>query len=147
MKVSGRYRNAIFAVVYSKNQKEIEYLILHRKKHWTGWEFVKGKIEKFETKKMAVRREIKEETGLRILKIKKFNILGSYRYKKEFPDRKGITGQKFSLYAVRIKEGQVKIDKIEHSGYKWFTFEEAMKKLTWSNQKRCLKIVDSWLRK
>lgn len=141
-----KYRNAIFAVVYSKNSKGIEYLILHRKKHWIGWEFVKGKIELFETKKMAARREIKEETGLKILKIKRFYVDGLYRYKKKLKDRPGIIGQRYHLFAAEVKKGRVKIDKKEHSGHKWFTFEEAIKKITWKNQKKCLKIVDNWLK-
>ncbi|VVB83717.1 RNA pyrophosphohydrolase [uncultured archaeon] len=141
-----RFRKAIFALTYSRNKNKIEYLILKRKKHWIGWEFPKGGIEFLETKKMAVRREIKEETGLKILNIKKFNVAGLYKYKKKFPDRKGVVGQKYSLYAVRVKKGNVKIDSREHSGYKWMNFNEAMKKLTWKNQKKCLKIVNNWLK-
>jgi 8-oxo-dGTP pyrophosphatase MutT (NUDIX family) len=142
-----KFRNAIFAVAYSKTGNSIEYLLLKRKKHWIGWEFPKGGIDLFETKKMAVKREVKEETGLKILNIKKFNISGKYRYKKEYKDRKGIFGQKFSLYAVEVKKGNVKIDKREHSGYEWNQFNKAIKKLTWESQRRCLKIVDKWLKK
>ena len=145
----GKYRKGIFAVVYTKNQtnSKIEYLILKRKHHWKGWEFVKGKIEKFETKKMATQREVSEETGLKILNIKKFNIYGDYKYKKILKDRLGIIGQTYRLFAVEVKKGKVKIDRIEHSDYRWMSFEEAKKKLTWPNQRECLKIVDSWVKK
>jgi len=141
-----KFRNAIFAVVYSKNSGGIEYLILHRTKHWTGWEFVKGKIEMFETKKMAVRREVKEETGLKILRMKRFHVDGLYKYKKILKDRPGIIGQKYHLFAVEVKKGKVKIDRKEHSGHRWIKFNEARNKLTWKNQKKCLKIVDGWLK-
>ncbi|MEK6913768.1 MAG: NUDIX domain-containing protein [Nanoarchaeota archaeon] len=140
-----KFRNAIFAVAYFKSGNDIEYLLLKRKKHWIGWEFPKGGIDLFETKKMAVKREVKEETGLKILNIKKFHISGRYRYKKEYKDRKGIFGQKFSLYAVEVQKSDVKIDKREHSGFKWENFEGAMEKLTWDSQKRCLKIVNKWV--
>jgi len=53
-----KYRKAIFAVVYAKTGKGIEYLILKRKKHWIGWEFVKGKIEPLERKRKTVIREV-----------------------------------------------------------------------------------------
>lgn len=141
-----KFRNAIFAVTYLKNSDGVKYLLLKRKKHWIGWEFPKGGIDFFETKKMAVKREVKEETGLKILNIKKFNISGKYRYKKEYKDRKGIFGQKFSLYAVEVQKGNVQIDKKEHSDFEWDTFEKAIKKLTWDSQKRCLKIVQEWLK-
>ena len=48
--------------------------------HWTGWEFPKGGVELFETKKMTVKREIKEETGLNTIKIITFNSNISFIY-------------------------------------------------------------------
>lgn len=142
-----KYRKAVFVVAYAKVKNKIYYLILKRKLHWKGWEFPKGGINFFERKKIAVRREIKEETGLDILKIKKFNINGKYEYDKEYSDRKGIIGQTFSLYAVEVKKGKVKIDGKEHSDYKWLEFGKAIKKLTWPNQKKCMRIVNDWLKK
>jgi 8-oxo-dGTP pyrophosphatase MutT (NUDIX family) len=143
----GKYRKAIFGVAYSKSSKgEIEYLILKRKKHWKGWEFPKGKIEKNETKKDAVKREVREETGLKVLKIKGFKEKGHYLYNKELKDRPGIVGQTYSLFGAWVKKGKVKLGKIEHNGYKWVSFEEAYKKLTWPNQKKCLKIVNNWVK-
>ena len=141
----GKLRPAIFAVVYSEGKK-LEYLILKRKKHWVGWEFPKGKIEFLETKKMAVRREVKEETGLKILKIKKFNVKGLYHYKKKLKDRPKYIGQTYHLFVVKVKKGNVKIDEREHSGFKWVKFAEAGKKITWENQKKCLRIVNKWIR-
>jgi 8-oxo-dGTP pyrophosphatase MutT (NUDIX family) len=140
-----KLRHAIFAVVYSVKNKKVEYLILKRKKHWIGWEFVKGGIDLFETRKMAVRREVKEETGLKILKIKRFHVGGLYKYKKKLDDRPGVVGQTYHLFAVEAKKGKVSLDKREHSGFKWVNFKEAEKKLTWKDQKKCLKIVNEWL--
>jgi 8-oxo-dGTP pyrophosphatase MutT (NUDIX family) len=140
-----KYRKAIFVVTYTKQKDKIYYLVLKRKLHWKGWEFPKGGINFLETKKRAIKREVKEETGLEVLNIKKFEIFGKYEYRKEYPDRKGIKGQTFSLYAVEVKKGKVKIDGLEHSDYKWLRFEEAIKKLTWANQKKCMAIVHGWL--
>jgi 8-oxo-dGTP pyrophosphatase MutT (NUDIX family) len=142
-----KLRKAIFAVVYSKNPEgKIEYLILKRKKHWKGWEFPKGKIEKNETKKDATIREVFEETGLKILKIKTFKEKGEYIYKKKLKDRPGIVGQTYSLFSVEVKKDKVKLDKIEHNGHKWVSFKEAYKKLTWLSQKKCIKIVNTWIK-
>jgi 8-oxo-dGTP pyrophosphatase MutT (NUDIX family) len=142
----GKYRKAVFIVTYSKQERNFEYLILKRKLHWKGWEFPKGGIERFETKRRTVKREIKEETGLKILKIKKFPIKGFYNYEKELKDRPGKIGQHYQLFAVEVVKGKVSFDKKEHAGFKWMTFKKAEEKLTWGNQKKCLKIVDSWLR-
>ncbi len=142
----GKYRRAVFVVVYAKSKKGVEYLILKRKHHWAGWEFPKGGTNPFELKRHAAKREVREETGLKLLKLKRFDVNGRYKYGKEFPDRPGIIGQTFSLYAAEVRKGKEKRDKLEHSGSKWMKFSEAMKKLTWSNQKKCLKIVNDWLK-
>jgi 8-oxo-dGTP pyrophosphatase MutT (NUDIX family) len=142
----GKLRPAIFAVVYSIKNKKIGYLILKRKKHWIGWEFPKGKIEFLETRRMAVRREVKEETGQNILKIKKFNVKGLYKYKKKMNDRKGYIGQDYHLFSVEVKKGKVSLDRKEHNGHKWVSFNEAEKRLTWEDQKKCLRIVDTWIK-
>jgi len=141
-----RFRKAVFVVVYSNVKDKIEYLILKRKKHWVGWEFPKGGVEFFETRNHAVKREVKEETGLKILKIKKFKVYGKYDYDKKYSDRKGLVGQDFLLYAAEVEKNKVVIDKREHSDFKWMNFKDAEKKLTWKNQKKCLKIVDDWLK-
>lgn len=141
-----RYRKAIFIVTYAKTKKGIEYLILKRKLHWKGWEFPKGAIKFFETKRLAVERELFEETGLIPLKIKKFDYSGRYNYNKMFPDRSGIQGQSFSLYATEIKKAKVRLDKLEHSDYKWIGFEKALKMLKFPNQKKSLEIVNKWLK-
>ncbi len=140
-----KYRKAVFVLAYSKSKKGIEYLLLKRKLHWRGWEFPKGKIEKGEPKVGTAKRELKEETGHKALKIRKFNFSGKYLYHKILPDRKGFIGQMFSLYAAEVRKGKVHLDKKEHNGYKWADFKTALKMLKWPNQKKSLKIVNSWL--
>ena len=126
-------------------KKKIFYLLLKRKLHWSGWEFPKGGIEPKETKLETLKREINEETGLKIMNIKKFNVSGKYNYEKLLQDRKGFIGQTYSLYAVQLKFGKVKLDEKEHFAYKWMNFDDAVEKLTWPNQKRCLALVNNWL--
>ncbi len=145
----GKFRKAVFGVTYSiDSQGKIEYILLKRKKHWKGWEFPKGKIEKFETKKEAAKREISEETGRKVLKLKKFKEKGAYLYHKKLWDRPDKIGQTYHLFAAQVEKGngKLKLDPIEHNGYKWVSFKEAEKMLTWKNQKKCLKIVDDWLK-
>ena len=141
-----KQRKAVFIVVGSIKNNKPEYLILKRKLHWKGWEFPKGGVEFLETKKMAVKRELFEETGLRSIRIKKFSFSGSYDYEKSLPDRKGFIGQEFSLYFAEVEKSKVKIDKKEHSGFRWVSFPVAFKSLEWPNQKISLKIVNDWLK-
>ncbi|MEK6757563.1 MAG: NUDIX domain-containing protein [Nanoarchaeota archaeon] len=142
-----KYRKAVFIVTYARTEKGIKYLILKRKLHWKGWEFPKGGVKFLEPRRMTVRRELKEEIGLKPIQIKGWGVSGRYRYNKKFPDRIGFIGQTFSLYAAEVEKQKVNIDKIEHSDFEWVNFKEASKKLTWPDQKKCLKIVDDWLKK
>ena len=143
----GKYRKAVFVIVYSNGKNGIEYLLLKRKHHWIGWEFPKGKIEKVESKEKAALREAREETGLKIMKnkIKRFNLSGKYLYHKKLVDRPEVIGQTFTLFSVEAKKGKVKLDRIEHSDYEWLDFDKALKKLKWKNQKQCLKVVNTSL--
>lgn len=148
------YRRAVFIVVYrfnkgvnktGKAERNTEYLVLKRKLHWIGWEFPKGASEKGETLRQAAIRETREETGLRPLKLRKFKVSGKYRYTRDFPDRKSFNGQTYVLFAAQVKAGKhkkVKLDKKEHSAFKWVVFKQALRTLKWKNQKKCLRIVN-----
>lgn len=141
-----KYRKAVFVVIYRKHKSKINFLLLKRKLHWKGWEFPKGGIKTKEQIKKAITREIKEETGQFPFNIKSYNLSGKFRYDKKYAYRPGMIGQSYKLYSAEIKNKKIKLDKKEHSSYKWLSFREALKKLTWPNQKKCLKIVNKKIR-
>jgi 8-oxo-dGTP pyrophosphatase MutT (NUDIX family) len=140
------YRRGVFIVVYRINKEnKPEYILLKRKLHWSGWEFPKGGVENGESLIKTVKREVKEETGLGSIKIKIFKVKGKYLYHKPLADRPNFIGQTFQLFSAEVKQKssqEIKLDKREHSSYVWLTFKQAIKKLTWKNQKRCLKVVN-----
>ena len=138
-----KYRRAVFIVVYRKDKEKIKYLLLKRKLHWKGWEFPKGGIEKNETPVLAIIRELKEETGQKAENIRKFKEKGKYQYYQKYSDRLGFIGQTWQLFSAEIKSSKIKPDKKEHSSYRWFEHEKALKLLTWQNQKKCLKLVNN----
>ena len=140
-----KLRKGVFFVVYKREKEKTSFLVLKRKLHWTGWEFPKGGIEEGETEKIAVLRELKEETGLKAIKLIDFYIKSKFDYHKKFKDRIGIKGMVWKLFAVEVFSGKVKIDKKEHSAYEWLDFEQAYNILTWANQKRCLRAVSRML--
>ena len=141
------YRKGFFIVTYSRTKEGIRYLVLKRKLHWKGWEFPKGGLERSENVKKGVKREVKEETGKLPFNMKNLCVSGKYKYKREVKDREDIGGQTYSIYSAEIKAGSIKIDKKEHSDYQWLSFEKALKKLTWPNQRRCLRITNTFLNK
>jgi len=142
-----RYRKAVFIVAYRKEKNKILYLLLKRKLHWTGWEFPKGAIKKNEPIIKALKREIKEETGQKTERIKKHNFSGRYKYEKQYKDRPGFTGQTYTLYSAEIKTKKIKLDRKEHSAYKWLSYKQALLLLTWKNQKKSLRIANKKITK
>ncbi len=144
--VNLKYRKAVFIVTYLKDKNEILYLMFKRKLHWKGWEFPKGGLEPNETINQAVKREIKEETGQSPTNIKDHKISGKYKYKKQFADRKNMIGQTYKLFSVELKNKKIKLDKLEHSDYKLVPYKKALKLSTYPNQRKCLRIVNKFLK-
>jgi 8-oxo-dGTP pyrophosphatase MutT (NUDIX family) len=147
-KMKRGFRKAVFIVGYSIDKKgKIECILLKRKLHWHGWEFPKGKIERFEFKRCAAKRELREETGLKIVccTIKNFHIKGKYLYHKYLIDRPKYKGQTYNLFSAQVKKGRISLDPKEHEGHIWLSYNKAIRKLTWPNQKKCLKVVNDWL--
>ncbi|MDP1729329.1 MAG: NUDIX domain-containing protein [archaeon] len=140
------YRRAVFIAVYKIEHKKILYLIMKRKLHWSGWEFPKGGIEIGESPEVSVRRECYEETGLRPLKVTKFDYSGKYKYPGGIPDRLGIVGQTYVLFSAEVtNDREVKLDSREHEKYLWLPINRALEKLTHEDQKKALRIVDEFL--
>src|SRR3989338_87993 len=137
-----RFRKVVFIVAYKRKNSKIKYLTLKRKLHWTGWEFPKGGINSGENLIKTVKRELKEETGQIPINIKRYSKTGKYLYKKKLADRPNIIGQTYILFSAELPDKKIKIDKNEHSSFKWTDYETALTLLTFSNKKRCLKILN-----
>ncbi len=142
-----KFRKAVFMLTYKIKDNKVKFLIQKRKLHWIGYEFPKGGIEGKEPDLETIKREIKEETGLKIMKIKDFKYSGKYLYDKKIKSRPNKIGQTWHLYSVEVQDGKVSIDKTEHSAYKWLDYNQARKILTHKNQIDCLDIVYSELTK
>ncbi|PIN91467.1 hypothetical protein COU57_00475 [Candidatus Pacearchaeota archaeon CG10_big_fil_rev_8_21_14_0_10_32_14] len=149
-KMKPKFRKAVFIVTYAKKNDSILYLVMKRRLNWIGWEFPKGGVDEGEKERNTAVRELKEETDLVPLKnrVIRFKIDGLYKYKKKLKVGRKYDGQSYKLYAIEVeypKEGKIKIDGHEHSTWKWLNIDNAVKRVTWPNQKKCLKIVDEWL--
>jgi len=133
------------AIIFCKEGNEIYYLLLHypsssrAKKDY--WDLPKGHIEKGEDEITTVKREVKEETGL-----KDINFVEGFKETiKYFFKWQGKTVLKFvTFYLAETKESKVKISP-EHMGFKWLSYEEALKQLTFQNAKEILKKTNKFL--
>jgi bis(5'-nucleosidyl)-tetraphosphatase len=128
------------AIVFRKEDSRIYYLLLrYQMGHWG---FPKGIIEKGETMEETARREIKEETGIEDIRF----VEGFKEWIKYFFKLKGKTIFKIATFLL-VETGQKKVEiSFEHKGFKWLSFEEALKQITHKNGKEVLKKANNFLK-
>ena len=120
------------AVIFLKTN-ELMFLILN---YPSGhWDFVKGNIEKGETHQETIIREAKEETGIQDLKIiNGFNKEVQYSYYR----KQTKINKKVFYYLAETNTKKITIS-IEHIGYKWLSFNDMIKTLTYESSLNVLK--------
>ena len=134
-------------VIFRKEGGKIFYLLLHyqsgAKRPHPYWDFPKGHIEKGEKPGDTAVREVREETGLKDIKLVedfKETIRYFFRYEKN-------NILKFvTFFIAGTKTKKVKIS-FEHIGYKWLPYKEALEQLKIKNAKEILKKANGFLEK
>ena len=135
------------AIIFRREGGKTYYLLLHYPSTKRGaesdyWDFPKGHIEKGESQLDTVKREVKEETGLKDIKF----IEGFKEWIKYFFKHKGKTIFKIvTFYLAETKTKDVKVS-FEHLGYKWLPYEKALDQLTFENAKNILKKAHLYLK-
>jgi len=128
----------IEAILYKRTDGRIQYLILRKhppKSHpemGQFWQPITGGLEEGETRREALKREIKEETGIKnIIKI----IEDVHYYEPidiplmENLKKHGYACKHLKAYAFGVEvasDEKVVLGK-EHSEFKWCSFQEALK--------------------
>ena len=133
--------NKILAIVYSDKNKLLLLRTNPKTMKLDFWYVVTRGVKEKESFKQAVKREIEEETKLKILKIKSTDFSWDY----EWPSgSKKIKHEK--AFLVKVKHDEPKITKYEHLEYKWLSKTDFIKKIHWfgeskTNLKKLLKEV------
>ena len=121
------YENSCGAIVFNENTEKILLVKMHN----GNWGFPKGHIENNETKEETAIREVQEETNVNIKIIPNFE-----REIKYIPNEKTI--KKVTIFAGITQDEEVKIDTFEIEDFRWCTYEEALKLVTYKLQKDVL---------
>ena len=121
------YENSCGAIVFNENTEKILLVKMYN----GNWGFPKGHIEKDETKEETAIREVLEETNVRIKIIPNFE-----REIKYIPNEKTI--KKVTIFMGITQDEEVTIDTSEIEDFKWCTYEEALKLVTYKLQKDVL---------
>lgn len=130
-------------VFYIENNKPL-YLLLYKKarnRYREAYDIPKGNIEANEKPEETAKREIKEETGLDVEILSGFKEKLSWFYRRE-----GKTIYKEAIFFVaQAKSKNVKIS-YEHDAYFWLSFDEALARLRFKNQKELLRKANEFIK-
>ena len=127
------------AVVFRKN-REIKYLLLH---YEAGhWDYVKGEVEKGESERDTVVRELREETGITDARfIEGFREEISYFFKIG-----GRTVYKEVVFFLMETGTSDVVLSFEHTDCEWLDYQKAMGRLTFETATNILRKAHTFLK-
>ena len=112
------------ALIFRHENGKDEVLIIKQVQgHWC---FPKGHVEKGESEIETAKREIREETGLKV------KILDGFRKTLIYSPKEGVN-KEVVYFAAVVKGGHLKIQEEELSEIHWVTFDEARSLVTYDN--------------
>ena len=124
------YERSCGAVVYRKINDDYRHLLI-RNRRSSNWSFPKGHVEAGETLEETAKREVLEETGLRI------DIIPGFISKSQYSIQNRIQ-KTVQIYVASTKDTQTRIQVEEIEDYVWLTYENAIKNLKFENDKTIL---------
>lgn len=121
-------------------EEKPEFLLFKRAKgkiYQGQWRMTGGKVESGETYWQAALRELKEETGLTPVQFWTIPSVNT------FYEHKSDTVHHIPAFAAQLQMDQIPDLDDEHTEYEWLTLEQAVKRISWPEQRRLLKLTDS----
>lgn len=121
--------------------KARKFLLLH---YEAGhWDFPKGGVEEKESEKETALRELSEETGLtQVVFVPRFREAINYF----FTDEGELIKKAVAYYLGEVSRSDVALS-FEHTDFKWLSFGDAVKQLTYANSREVLRKANSFLEK
>ena len=142
----------IEAILFKRPNGEIQYLILKTiPRRGDFWQPITGGLEEGETKREALKREVREETGIRHI-IKIIEDVHHFEFQDlsiiEYLEKHGHACKHLKEYAFGVEvspDEKVVLDGKEHSEFKWCNLPEALRKLKWEENKEALRRLNKIL--
>jgi len=132
--MAAQERSAGFIIFHRSegSSGQIEFLLLDYGRHW---DFPKGHLEKGEDDLTAARRELREETGIKNIKlVDEFNeqIVYFFRHPK-----RGLIRKTVVLFLAEVFGREITLSR-EHSGFEFLPYPQAIKRLTFPTARKAL---------
>jgi len=122
------------AIIYRMINGVPHYLLLHY--HSGLWDFSRGHIEEGESVEQTIHREVEEETGIKDLVIIPGFIGNTKFFFKRTHNLKGEAKKKapWIIKLITLLVAETKTEKVvissEQTGFGWFAYKEALKKVS-----------------
>ena len=127
------------AIIFRRNSNRIEYLLLKRLPERNGfWQPVTGGVEEGETLTEALRREIREETGIENL-VRVIEDIYYFEFSDPNLNKEYVFGVEVASTEVVVLDGE------EHSEYRWCGIKDALQLLSWKENKEALEKLNTIL--
>jgi len=127
------------AIIFRRNSNRIEYLLLKRLPERNGfWQPVTGGVEEGETLTEALRREIREETGIENL-VRVIEDIYYFEFSDPNLNKEYVFGVEVAFTEVVVLDGE------EHSEYRWCSIKDALQLLNWKENKEALEKLNTML--
>lgn len=125
------------AIVFRRKGKNILYLVLYKaaSDHYReAWDFPKGNVEAGESEQEVATRETLEETGItKLAFIPGFRETIKFFYRKESQ----LVHKEIVFLLAETTQSRVKLS-FEHQNYRWASYEETLKLLTYRTSREIL---------
>lgn len=128
-------------MVFRREGNTIFFFLLGFKERGV-WCLPKGIIEEGETELEAAEREVAEETGITDLKL--VDKVGTIHYQFWYKRRR--IDKTVHFYLFETNQAETRIGE-EHDAYGWFKFDEAVKALTYENERKILEKAYEMIKK
>lgn len=125
------------AIVFRIIGGEKRFLLIKNKRS-SNWGFPKGHIEDGETDEDTARREVLEETGIRI------KLIDGFKSKSEYTIQ-GRIEKAVLIYIATTTDTQTIIQPEEIEDYIWLNYENAHKMLNYENDRAILEKANSYM--
>ena len=131
--------NKVMAIIYSDTGKFLLLKTNPKMMKVDHWYVVTGGVKEGESFENAVRREVEEETQLKIIKIIPTDVVFDY----EWPAKSGkIKHEK--AFLVKVGHAEPKITAYEHLAFKWLNKNDFIDEIYWygSSKDNLIKILE-----
>jgi len=133
------YERSCGAVVFSRAGDGLRFLLIKNRRS-TNWGFPKGHVENYETAEQTARREIREETGLRVRLLPGFSCQSEYVIS-------GVIEKSVTIFLAEAYDRRITAQEAEIEDYLWVDYPKAMQMLKFDNDRNTMRRAYAFLRK